>query len=116
MFNNILELTSYGAEGNPGSFTPLGMSAEVVLDDSGEVAEGNPGSFTSLGTSAEVVLDNSGEVAEGTPGSFTPLGMSAEVELDVSLLYVALAPEKPNIMDKIAPEKTNTKMTLMRDC
>ena len=107
---------SYGVSGRPGSFTSLGMSAEVVLDDSGEVAEGNPGSFTSLGTSAEVVLDNSGEVAEGTPGSFTPLGMSAEVELDVSLLYVALAPEKPNIMDKIAPEKTNTKMTLMRDC
>ena len=49
MFNNILELTSYGAEGNPGSFTPLGMSAEVVLDNSGEVAEGNPGSFTPLG-------------------------------------------------------------------
>ena len=57
MFNNILELTSYGAEGNPGSFTPLGISAEVVLDNSGEVAEGNPGSFTPLGMSAEVVFD-----------------------------------------------------------
>jgi hypothetical protein len=107
---------SYGVEGTPGSFTPLGISAEVVLDNSGGVASGRPGSFTPVGMSVEVVLDNSGEVAEGTPGSFTPLGMSVEVVLDVSLLYVALAPEKPNIMDKIAPEKTNTKMTLMRDC
>jgi hypothetical protein len=86
--------------GNVGSFTPAGMSSDVVLDMLGTDAEGNVGSFTPAGMSSDVVLDMLGTDAEGNVGSFTPEGMSSEVLLSVALTIGMLM-----YRDRIAAER-----------